>query len=213
MKPKILFFDNDGTLMDTEILYFLAGQKVLEKRGIRIEREYYVKNVMNTSSGMMGYAQRSGISKGDIHHIRNERNKMFEDFLKSSDHSIIGANEILQFFFQKIPMAMVTSSQQDHLELMHTHTDFLKYFRFCITGDMVDRTKPDPSLYLLALERSGYSPKECFAIEDSEHGIKAAKQAGIPCVAIPNEFSKEHDYSEADIVIDSLSELKDIVEV
>lgn len=213
LKPKIIFFDNDGTLMDSEQLYYEAGKEVLLQEGIEIETEYYLKNVMNTPKGVFGYAEKCGISSEKIPEMRQRRNRIFTELLAVRCQPIPGAKEILTHFSSQLPMAMVTSSRKRHLDIMHEKTGFLEVFDFLIFGDMVSVTKPDPELYEIAIRRSDFSPEECLAIEDSEHGIASAKKAGIPCVAIPNAFSKIHDYSQADIIIDNLLQLKDIVDI
>ena len=67
--------------------------------------------------------------------------------------------------------------------------------------------KPAPDLYIAVLECLGVSASEAVAIEDSPNGVIAAKQAGIRCVAIPNNITASLDLSHADLVLRSLSEL------
>ena len=66
------------------------------------------------------------------------------------------------------------------------------------------RTKPDPDLYLTALERLEVSPREAIAFEDSSNGVQAAKAAGLFCVAVPNPLTADLDLSEADLRLLSL---------
>ena len=63
------------------------------------------------------------------------------------------------------------------------------------------RAKPNPHLYLAALELLDVPASETFAVEDSPNGIRAAKAAGIPCVCVPNEATAGLDLSEADLVV------------
>ncbi len=66
--------------------------------------------------------------------------------------------------------------------------------------------KPDPAIYLYAAQRLSVAPEECVAIEDSAHGIRAAKAAGMRCIGI-NTARKKEQVAEADLVIDSYSEI------
>jgi beta-phosphoglucomutase-like phosphatase (HAD superfamily) len=71
----------------------------------------------------------------------------------------------------------------------------------------VERTKPDPALYLLACERLGVAPGDAVALEDSVLGVRAAKSAGMAAVAVPSRLTASMDFSEADLVVASCAEL------
>ena len=73
-------------------------------------------------------------------------------------------------------------------------------------GD-TERAKPQPALYLEALGALGLQPDEAIAFEDSLNGIRAAKAAGIFCVAVPNPITETFALDEADLLLDSLEEL------
>ncbi len=79
-------------------------------------------------------------------------------------------------------------------------------FEFVLAGDVVSKKKPDPEIYLLALERTGLSPDECVVIEDSHNGILAAKAAGLRTVATTNIYTENEDLSDASIVVTSLGD-------
>lgn len=82
-----------------------------------------------------------------------------------------------------------------------------KYFDIRVNGNDVKKSKPNPDLYLLAAEKLGVKPKECVVIEDSVTGIHAAKNAGMFCIAVPNKYIKNGDFSKADIIVKSLKEI------
>jgi beta-phosphoglucomutase-like phosphatase (HAD superfamily) len=71
-------------------------------------------------------------------------------------------------------------------------------FDVMATGHEVSHRKPAPDLYLLAAQRLAVDPRQCVALEDSAHGIEAAKAAGMAVVAIPNAVTEHHDLSQAD---------------
>lgn len=68
----------------------------------------------------------------------------------------------------------------------------------------IERTKPHPDLFLLAAERAEREPEQCVVIEDSAHGVTAARAAGMSVVAIPNRITSGQDFSDANLVVDSL---------
>ena len=76
-----------------------------------------------------------------------------------------------------------------------------------LAGDIVTKKKPDPEIYLLALEKTGFSPKEVLVVEDSENGLIAGRQAGINVLVTVNEYTKNENLSSANAVISSLGDI------
>ena len=77
-----------------------------------------------------------------------------------------------------------------------------------VTADSdVERAKPRPTLYLEALGALGLEAAEAIALEDSPNGVRAAKAAGIVCVAVPNSVTAAYGLDEADLVLESLADL------
>lgn len=81
-------------------------------------------------------------------------------------------------------------------------------FQAVATGDEVAEGKPHPALYLLAAARLGVAPRDCVALEDSPRGVRAAKAAGMRCIAVPEGTA---DVTDADAVCASLSEAADVL--
>jgi len=73
-----------------------------------------------------------------------------------------------------------------------------------VSGQEVRHSKPAPDVSLLAASRLGVAPVACLAIEDSAHGVTAAKRAGMTCIAVPNRWTADQDFREADVVLESL---------
>ena len=80
-------------------------------------------------------------------------------------------------------------------------------FSAVCTRELVAHSKPDPGIYLAALERLGVAAAETVALEDSQAGVEAAKAAGLRAVAVPGSFSEEMDFSAADVVVASLADV------
>ena len=73
-------------------------------------------------------------------------------------------------------------------------------------GDAVPAKKPDPGIYLLALERTGSDPRDTLAIEDSRNGMLAAVGAGLRCLVTVSSYTLQEDFSEAVLVVSSLGD-------
>jgi HAD superfamily hydrolase (TIGR01509 family) len=82
------------------------------------------------------------------------------------------------------------------------------HFTVLVGADMVGgRGKPAPDVYLRACELLGVDPRASVALEDSQHGIAAARTAGMATVAVPGRVTRSHDFSAADLVVGSLLDL------
>jgi beta-phosphoglucomutase-like phosphatase (HAD superfamily) len=85
--------------------------------------------------------------------------------------------------------------------------DLDKYFTDKLSGADLKASKPHPEIFINAAKAADALPNECFVIEDSTNGIKAAKRAGIYCVAYKSEHSKNQDYTLADMLISDYKEI------
>ncbi|MBW4043220.1 MAG: HAD-IA family hydrolase [Acidobacteria bacterium] len=73
-------------------------------------------------------------------------------------------------------------------------------------GDLVPAKKPDPAIYLLALERASLDPADTLVVEDSRNGLLAATRAGLPCLVTVNGYTHDEDFAEASLVVSELGD-------
>ena len=106
-----------------------------------------------------------------------------------------------------VPLAVASSSPMDWVGTHLRERGLWDRFVTVCSGDEVPRTKPDPALYLLACERLGVAPARAVAIEDSIHGVRAAKAAGMAAVAVPSSMTAVMDFSHADLRVERCSDL------
>lgn len=90
----------------------------------------------------------------------------------------------------------------DHVMGRETAAKFAGIF----AGDMAKAKKPDPAIYLLAVEKLNLSPAECVVVEDSRNGLLAATAAGMPCIVTVNDLTRGEDFHEAAVVVTSLGD-------
>jgi HAD superfamily hydrolase (TIGR01509 family) len=108
----------------------------------------------------------------------------------------------------KYNVALVSSSPKPIVDIVVQRFELGKYFDRIITGDDVEKGKPDPEPYLKAAKELGVHPEECVVVEDSINGVKSAKAAGMKCIGITNSFPREElERAGADYVIDVIVEL------
>ena len=208
---KAIFWDNDGILVDTERLYYQANKEILATVGINVTREVYHQYFLAQSKGIWYIAREYGFSDEYIEALREKRNALHRKLLDEEDIFIDSVEDILQALDGKYNMGIVTSASREHFDLVHRSSNLLPFFDFVITNEDYTRSKPDPEPYLLALERAGCQKDECLVIEDSERGLKAARNAGMQCIVIPNELTQYGNFSGAYKILNSISELPEIL--
>lgn len=207
MKPHAIFWDNDGVLVDTEELYFKATQRILADVGIPLTEADYIELFLIQGRGAFHLASERGMSSQEVERLRSDRNVLYGQWLATETRVLDDVRRVLDALHGRYVMGVVTSSRQDHFDVIHAQTGLLKYFDFVLTAADVRRVKPDPEPYLLAVERAGFPPAECLAIEDSARGLVAARAAGVPCVVVPTRLTRGCEFPGADEVVPVLGDL------
>ena len=105
-----------------------------------------------------------------------------------------------------IPKAICTGSSRAALSAVWSRYAMEPRFRFTLAAEDVTQGKPDPEIYLMAVDRLGIRPHEMLVLEDSELGCRSAAAAGAFVVAVPGEHSRNHDFGTASLVIESLAD-------
>jgi HAD superfamily hydrolase (TIGR01509 family) len=205
MQKTTIFWDNDGVLVDTEILYYQANRQVLRGLGVELTADQFRKFYLKDAIG--GWHLVPGLSEAAVEELRAVRNDLYAELLRTESLAAPRAAEVLSALSGRLTMGVVTSSRRDHFDLIHARTGFGRFFEVVVSGDDVRRAKPDPEPYRRALELTGRHPAECVAVEDSERGLAAAKAAGLECWVIPTPLSRDGDFRAADRLLSSLTQV------
>jgi beta-phosphoglucomutase-like phosphatase (HAD superfamily) len=108
---------------------------------------------------------------------------------------------------RNLHLAAASSSISDSvhhiLRLSLGEASYSRFGAICASNH-VRTLKPSPEIYLLAAEKIGVSPGQCVAIEDTCHGLQAAKTAGMACIVTPSEYTRDQDFRDADLVVADL---------
>ena len=107
-----------------------------------------------------------------------------------------------------LSMAIASSSSDWWVSGHLRRLGLLEAFDVVCTRELAARSKPDPGVYLAALERLGVPARDALALEDSEAGVTAARAAGLRVVAVPGSFSEDMDFSAASVVVASLADVE-----
>jgi HAD superfamily hydrolase (TIGR01509 family) len=204
---KAIFWDNDGVLVDTERLYFQATQEIMAAAGAPLTEADYREFFLRQGTGAWHLLEDRGVPAGEIARLRQARNDRYTDLLRSGACAIDGVAGTLASLHGQYVMGVVTSSRKDHFDVIHERCDLLRYFDFVLTSADFPRVKPHPDPYLMAVDRSGVSPGECIAIEDSERGLQAATAAGVRCIVIPTPLTRGGAFGAAWRLVDSIADI------
>jgi HAD superfamily hydrolase (TIGR01509 family) len=207
MKPKkYILWDHDGVLVDTEPWYYEATCKALAELGIKVDKKVYL-DFMQDGKSLWSIAYDQGFPEKTISQQRKKRDSYYQGFLMNENIEIPGVVESLEILCNEFSMAIVTTSKRKDFELIHKNRPIVKFMDFVLTVEDYGNAKPDPEPYLTALQKYGAIPEEALVIEDSGRGLKSAVAAGIDCVIVENAFTRTHDFTGAQMILKSLSEL------
>ena len=107
-------------------------------------------------------------------------------------------------------LALASSSPHVQIDYILNKFELKRYFHTIVSGEDVEAGKPHPEIFLKAAELVGARPDSCVVIEDSYHGVTAAKKANMKCIGFINPNSGNQDLSQADMLISSFKDLSAI---
>lgn len=206
---KAVIFDMDGVILDSELHWKKAEltlfsemlgnwtkedqQKIIglnvndtyrilaNKYNLAMTRKEYLRRVKGVAKVV--YTQKANLLDGFINLIKDIKNK-------------------------NIPIALASSSLREWIEIVLNRFELNPYFDVVVSAEDIDAPgKPAPDIYLQTAKYLNLKPKDCAVIEDSKHGVEAAKSAGMFCIGLRNGFNQAQDLSSADIEINGFKEL------
>jgi HAD superfamily hydrolase (TIGR01509 family) len=203
---KAVFFDNDGVLVDTEHLYFQASREVLAELGTEVSEAEFIDLSLCQGRSVFDLV-RERCDEARIETLRQRRNARYAALLAAGVPPLDGITEVLAALRPRARLAVVTSSNPEHFELVHARSGLLPFFEFAITNRDYARSKPHPDPYLTALARAGCRADEAIAIEDSERGLAAARAAGLRCIIVPRGLTRGGRFAGAHRVLETTREI------
>jgi HAD superfamily hydrolase (TIGR01509 family) len=204
-----VIFDMDGVMIDSEPLHVEAEEQMLKRLNIDAGEGYLEKFVGVTAPVMWKQILAEHGVEHDVQDLLNAQLSIKLKLLKKSDYTAIdGIPELLKELYRKrIPVAIASSSASIFIKEVVRKLRVFRYIRDWVSGENLERSKPEPDIFLKAAEILGVESAGCIVIEDSKNGVIAAKRAGMKCVGFRNPNSGNQDVSAADLVVDSIREL------
>lgn len=201
-----VIFDLDGLLADTERLHRQAYQGALAEQGVQISAEAYDEHWVRQGRGIRDYAREHDLTL-DIAAVRRAKRERYRKLVEREVKPMPGALQILRRLHGKKRLALATASYgHDAITVLKT-LNITAFFEVFASNQDVSRGKPHPDVFLLVSDRLRIVPNQCVVVEDSEKGLRAARAAGMACIAVPNAHTGSHDFTCAQAVVRSLNDV------
>ena len=221
MTLEALIFDVDGTLADTEEFHRQAFNAAFREHGLdwHWNRPAYGE-LLHTTGGkerILRYidslgepAERDAALRAQVPLVHRSKTRLFGEIVARTGKLRTGVERLLREARDKgLRLALASTTTPANVEALLNSTlgdGALGWFDAMVLGDQVVNKKPAPDVYLAALARLGLSAQRCVAFEDSSHGVKAARAAGLYTVATPTFWTVDQNFSAAQLVLPSLGD-------
>lgn len=208
-KIKAIIFDMDGVIFDTEMVYLKVWSEVFEKHGYKMTKEIYT-SVLGTG--------RENVKKVFVNNYGS--NLPIDDMYKEKDENLAkeiekgvalkaGAYEILKYLKENdFKIALATSAISKRAFKQLKQANIYRFFDAVVCRDEVEKTKPNPDIFLKAADKLNVNKSECIVIEDSSAGIKAAFNAGMIPIHVID--LKDADSDILEMAYKSFNSLNDV---
>ncbi len=219
---RAIIFDFDGVLVDSEPLILRLTQEMAVKEGWKISEEEYYREYLALDD--RGIVERLYRSHGrPVDHARrdemvNWKARAYWELIRDGLPPLPGAVEFVRRLAAEYPLAIASGSLRVEIEHLLEKMGLREAFQVLVTADDVERSKPEPEVFLKALAglrqlRSfqldgapSLRPAECLVIEDAPAGVRAAHAAGIKCLALAHSRSSD-ELRHADWVYGSFGDV------
>jgi len=201
---RAIIFDFDGVLVDSEPLIFKLTQEIAAQEGWTVSKDDYYVNYL--ALGDRALVERLFVSHGrPVDDKRREeliawKFRAYQEIIRNGLPPMPGAVEFVEKVAARFPLAIASGSLRVEIEHLLEKLGLRKKFAVLATADDCQHSKPDPEVFLKALERLQQLPAfrraplgaaECLAIEDAPLGVVAAHAAGMKCLALAHSRPRE----------------------
>jgi beta-phosphoglucomutase len=215
---KAVIFDCDGVLVDSEPLHYRAFQEVLEPLGLGYDYDRYLESYIgfDDRDGFMEAfkAARRPLEAAELKSLVRAKGEAFRRIVSRGLASFPGVVDLVRdLAAHEVPLAISSGALRSEIAMFLEALGLSTAFRTVVAADDVEKSKPDPETYRVALERLKAacrlevpSTRQVVAIEDTPTGIQSAKGAGLFVVAVTHSYEAAA-LQEADFVTDHLADL------
>jgi HAD superfamily hydrolase (TIGR01509 family) len=206
---KAVIFDLDGVIINSEPVHQRLEYEIFEELGVSIPAE--VRNSFVGTSSMDMWTkiiQMYSLNKTPVELISMGRGRYLEVVKTGRVPLVDGILDLIKILKDNEYSLLLASSASSR-----TIIEVLKWFNLdevftiFVGGDQVERSKPNPEIFLKAAELGNVKPSQCLVIEDAYNGVFAAKEAGMYCIGFQSHYTGDQDLNMADEIVMKLSDI------
>lgn len=204
---KAIILDFDGLIIDTESTWYRAFYDVLSSYNIPFTDSEFSQFIGSHEENFFRYLHQKIGHQIDDEIVKQQAYEKHREFMKQEPLREGVLDYLQEAKASGLKIGLATSSSIDWVSHFLKPFEIEHYFEVMMTREKVKNIKPHPDLYLQATAHLGVKPHESVAFEDSVNGVKAAKNAGMKCVVVPNETTKHLTFPPVDLHLSSMKEL------
>ncbi|MDP2727867.1 MAG: HAD family phosphatase [Dehalococcoidia bacterium] len=203
---KAVIWDMDGVLVDTGAFHFRAWQRILRERGRDLTEKEFLESFGMKSVDILRNTL-GDLPPEELRFLAQRKEEYYREEIEGHLQPLPGVRTMLESLNQAgFHQALASSAPLRNINLVLESLGIRQNFEAIVSGDDVQQGKPNPAIFLEASRRLGVPPTCCVVVEDALAGVKAAKAAGMRCVAVTNTNPPDK-LGEADMVVASLEEI------
>jgi HAD superfamily hydrolase (TIGR01509 family) len=210
---KLVIFDMDGLLFDTERPSYLAMKEILENEGYEFLLDHYRQLIGLTTVNSNQVLQKLYGNEFQFESLRGAYHKRFSEILDTDGLMIKpGAEQLLNAIERKgLKKCIASSSSRETIERYLKKAGLESRFDLYVSGHEVKRGKPHPDIFLEACKRVNETPESAIVLEDSLNGLKAAYEANIHCILVPDLIEPNDEIKEKAFAI--VTDLEEVINI
>jgi len=205
---RVVIFDFDGVLVDSERFHYQAYNAVFQKYGHTIDATEYTRYWTSLGLGPAGEVERHRLAI-DPKAIRDEKRPIFSEYCRRGTIRFFPeARELVERLFRAgKTLTIASGSVRSDIDAILAHEGLAGHFAFIVGSETVPALKPAPDIFLHVLDAVGASTRDALVLEDAEKGVGAAIAAGLPVAVVRTKETRAIDFGAADLVLESHVEL------
>ncbi len=210
---QAVIFDMDGVLIDSEPLWRKAEIETFNELGFDFTDEMCRQTMGMRTREVVEYWQRIlQWQQPSVEVVTDSLLQKIHYYVEQEGKALPGVYELIQFFSQrKLPLAVASSSPASLIDLVLTKLDIARFFQVVESAEHLPYGKPHPQIFLNAAKRLATAPSNCLVIEDSFHGMIAAKAAQMTTIVVPEKEKYETgNWCIADAKCASLQQVQEL---
>jgi len=206
---EAVIFDMDGLLIDSEPFWREAHGKALKRHGHTLTIDDHRTTMGRRTDEVARHWHKHFSLTISPEELEQEVVAHLIEQVSINGQQLPGVQNIIGLLQEHgLPMAVASSSAPEIIDVVMKKLDLARHMKLVYSTKYEKFGKPHPGVFLTTAKKLGVAPKNCLVFEDSITGVKAAKAAGMKCIAVPSQEDRGRpEIKEADLVVNSLKDV------